>query len=103
MNSKTHFHSPIHAVLCDGQKFDFFIFNSYADLLKPSRGVFPRLDGIKSPTIHLPHYGEAEYLEFVKALGQVGGSRQGGSEEGVRGSGDDKGDRNEREGESAGN
>lgn len=68
MNSKTHFHSPIYAVLCDGQKFDFFIFNSYADLLKLSRGIFPRLDGTKSPTIRLPHYEKAERLAFVKAL-----------------------------------
>lgn len=67
MNSKLYFHSPIYAVLYDGQKFDF-IFNGYANLLKLSRGVFPRLDGTKSPTIRPPHYEKAERLTFIKAI-----------------------------------
>lgn len=71
MNNKENYHTPLYAILHDGDKFNFFAFDSRTDPPKFSRGLFLAPDGSRTGNLWLPFYEKSTRVRFIKALRPV--------------------------------
>lgn len=68
MNNRKNHHAPLYAILHDGYKFDFFVFDGQTKPPKFSRGLFLTPDGSKTDNLWLPFYEKSRRVQFIKAL-----------------------------------